>query len=183
MNLKLTRRAFIQLAGAGSTGLLLTRVELASARASAPSRIFSGHQARTVLAAAEVIIPTRENEPSVVDVNVLDYIDREIRGSSERALFVEGLAGLDRLAGLLGRGPRRFADLPAAQRIAILKMVEAGTLPVDAWPSGSGPLFFRQLRRRIVEGYFSSPLVWKFIGYGGRSQFIGYPDFNRWPQQ
>ncbi|RMG47329.1 MAG: hypothetical protein D6723_16225, partial [Acidobacteria bacterium] len=85
MNLKLTRRAFIQLAGTGSTGLLLARVELAAARSPAPSRILSEPQAQTLLAAAEVIIPTRKNEPSVVDVNVLDYIDREIRELSERA--------------------------------------------------------------------------------------------------
>lgn len=184
MSIKLSRREFLEVAGKGGAGVFIGNLVDSSPMAPGPLYgSFTKHEAQTLLAAAEAIIPTRKGEPTVVDVNVLGYIDREIFDTPERGLVSKGLAGLDQTSRLMFGADKNFVGLPSSQRIAALKALEAGDAPGDAWNEIPPVVFFRTMRGRIVEGYFSNPLVWKSIGFGGRSQFVGYPDYHHWPQK
>lgn len=163
---KLTRRAFMAIAGRGCPALLAAGLMVAPPAGRGYRRL-SGEQAEMLLAAAHILIPPPKGAPSFSDVALLGYIDGLLETAAERDALSQGLAALD-AAARSGYG-RGFLRLERAEQAKLLR-------------SGD-ELFFRSLRAKLVEAYFSNPLVWKFIGFGGRSQFTGYPDYHHWPQK
>lgn len=115
-------------------------------------------QARLLLAIAEVIIPAREGHPTVRQLDVIGYMDREITSHDEWTAIRSGLQRF-------GRGFEK-----PDERKAFFRSVWNG--------GGAQSDFLHRVRRYVVDAYYSDPSVWKAIGFNGRAQFVGHPDFH-----
>jgi hypothetical protein len=133
-------------------------------------RIFSPHQARTVVAAAERIFPADELGPGATEIGVVDYVDAAVAG--DRAglgdLYRRGVERLD--AEARARAGVAFADAPAEVQDVVLAELE-------------GTPFFEALLQHTREGLFADPvhggnrdmLGWRLLGHPGAQRGYG-PD-------
>ncbi|MHA7165264.1 gluconate 2-dehydrogenase subunit 3 family protein, partial [Burkholderia pseudomallei] len=69
-----------------------------------------------------------------------------------------------------------------AERDAILRAAQRGALDGPAWRGMSSALFFsKRVLSDVASAYYSHPLAWNEIGFGGPASPRGYVrmDFNR----
>ncbi|HEU4964116.1 MAG TPA: gluconate 2-dehydrogenase subunit 3 family protein [Bacilli bacterium] len=121
--------------------------------------------------------------------DLLDYIvkhfDNKLRsdkGESERKpnvppqkhLFKKGWRALDHLASTRYEQP--FPRLSAEQQIALLVGMENDTETLETPDGETVPAkpFFNAMLTETVSAYYSHPLVWSEIGYGGPAYPRGY---------
>lgn len=83
-----------------------------------------------------------------------------------------GLMGLDETAEALFGGP--FADLPGTDQDAVLRAVEAGDPPGDAWRMLSAFRWFEELLVEVVEIFYAHPFGQEEIGYAGMADARGW---------
>ena len=161
--LNMTRRMLIATA---------TFVPLAAltAKAQAPATALSPAQLKTLEAFIDRIVPKDELGPGAVECGAATYIDRSLAGAlaSEKAAFLDGLAGVDTLARSTHNSA--FADLTPDVRDQLLTSMDSGT--AAGFPVAKQ--FFARVRRLTLEGMFSDPY------YGGNKNFAGW-DLIRYP--
>ncbi len=159
--MKVARRRFLQVAAA------LAATRGASQTALAPGcKFFSHHQARTVEAIAERIIP-RDDAPGATDAGVLYYIDRALAGDlrRHRKKYIGGLRLVDQVSG--EKYKKSFVGLTWDQQTEVLKSLEAG--------AGLGAEWFNLIRLHTMEGFYGDPryggnrdyVSWKMLGFKG----------------
>ncbi|CAJ5633543.1 gluconate 2-dehydrogenase subunit 3 family protein [Burkholderia pseudomallei] len=105
---------------------------------------------------------------------------RDARMPSYREAWRIGLAALD--AHARAEHGRPFASLAGAERDAILRAAQRGALDGPAWRGMSSALFFsKRVLSDVASAYYSHPLAWNEIGFGGPASPRGYVrmDFNR----
>jgi gluconate 2-dehydrogenase gamma chain len=154
----LRRRTFLQ----AITTLIGARAR--AAQTAAGRKIFSTHQARTVDAIAEQIIP-KDDQPGAAEAGVLYYIDRALAGDlrRHRGRYNEGLLLVDRTS--RAQHGKDFIDLPGESQTAILRALESG--------GGLGAEFFQLIRLHTMEGFYGDPryggnknsVSWKMLGF------------------
>ncbi len=88
-------------------------------------------------------------------------------------LIRKGLSGLEEASlATYGLG---FLGLHKGQQEELLAAIEAGTAARSmAWSVAPQKDFFKELLHDIVSAYYSHPLVWSDIGYGGPAYPRGY---------
>jgi len=130
----------------------------------------SAPEMRTLEAFIDRLIPADELGPGAVEAGVQVYIDGTLAEGAAAALasFRDGLEGLDAYS-QRSRG-RAFADLPAADRDAIIVRMENGT--ADGFANAHA--VFARIRTLTLEGMFGDPF------YGGNRSFAGW-DLIRYP--
>jgi len=118
--------------------------------------LFDDHQAKTVEALAERIIPGAR------EAKVAEYIDLVLHdGPAEpRNAFLEGLGRLDGLAIRTYRKP--FLRCGEDEQTALLRQIEDTS-------------FFRQLKKLTVEGYYTSEAGIEELNRGGVPESYGCP--------
>lgn len=120
-----------------------------------PFESLTAAEARTMAAFAEQIIPTTDT-PGAREAGAVYFIDRSFK--QLRADFLpiiqQGARDLDQRAQKSNRNAKSFADLTAAQQIAILKKIEDTP-------------FFGLARSMVVIGTFGDPK------YGGGRNNVG----------
>lgn len=127
------------------------------ARSGAPHQFtaLDPHQAATVAALAECIIPATDT-PGAAEAGVAEFVDvivGEWYDADQRTSFLAGLAELDQRSAALG-GP--FIELSEATRTTLLTEVEAAAFAArDADPKGPTPFWLR-LKSLTVYGYYNS---------------------------
>lgn len=138
---------------------------------------FSQHEAATMAAALERLIPQRE---AIDLVGFIDWAVRRPLGRGDRragmpdeeTLFHLGLEGLDETA--LAMFGVHFAALDASQRDTILSTVQRGESRGAIWDRIPSPLFFASFYAKALHGYFAHPRVWRRIGFMGPAYPEGY---------
>lgn len=137
-----SRRDFIaSSAGLLGSGWLTLQLPLLSSLAACareaavrnePFTTLTGAQARTMSAFAAQIIPSDAELPGATEAGAVHFVDRALAGpfSGMRDPVIAGLADLDRRAAGRGRDSAgaaltSFADLQAAEQVAIMREVEA----------------------------------------------------------
>ncbi|MDA2933078.1 gluconate 2-dehydrogenase subunit 3 family protein [Acidobacteria bacterium AH-259-D05] len=186
MKKQLNRRKFLTVSGAGS-GFLISRAVQppslpAESSAQAPAyQSFSSADGKLLEVLSFVILAPQGNQPTPQQVNLLSYLDQQYASPSKSGHLRRALEGIRQEVKLRFGSKQDFADLKEGQQEEILSLMEENRGQAGVWKSVSSREFFQEIRSHIVDGYYSNPLVFKAIGYGGRAQFIGYPDYNKWP--
>jgi len=123
--------------------------------------LFDDHQARTVEALAEQIIPATDT-PGAKEAGVAEYIDLILNdGPPEpRNRFLEGLGRLDGLAIRKYRSP--FVRCAAGEQVELLRQIQETE-------------FFRQLKKLTIEGYYTSEAGIEELNRGGVPESYGCP--------
>ena len=162
-SLDITRRSVI----AGATLIPVTAL---TASAQAPATALTGAQKKTLEAFVDRLVPKDDLGPGAVECGAANYIDRQLAGylAPEKETLVAGLAAVDSYARTAHGAP--LAELPAAQRDAVLTAVENGS----AVGVPNARAFFNRVRRLTLEGMFGDPY------YGGNTNFAGW-DLIRYP--
>jgi len=123
--------------------------------------LFDDHQARTVEALAEHIIPATDT-PGAREARVAEYIDLILNDgpAAPRRRFLEGLGWLDGLAIRKYRTP--FIRCAAGEQVELLREIQ----DTD---------FFRQLKKLTIEGYYTSEAGIEELNRGGVPESYGCP--------
>lgn len=189
---KVTRRAFLQGAGAAVATLAVPACEQPAQETGTQRRSYtflSSTEADFLEPAVDRLIPADELGPGALAAGVPTFIDRQLAGpwGSGEGLYRSGPwqrghpgqgyqlpftpAELFRTslraiaADLDERGTSRFGDLAVHDQDAYLHRLEDGELDLDGVPSDT---FFGYLLRLTTEGFFSDPI------YGGNRGMVGW---------
>lgn len=157
---------------------------------------FNEHQYNLVTVIADLIVPADE-DPGATDAGVAGYIDKLAAGSEKKQrLYSKGLAWVDKVS--LKQYDKDFLSLSIKEQIELFITIEKSenmyNRPVssiierinkkidliidDLFGIGYSSNFFREIRKDVFHGYYSSPLSWKAVGYYGPPQPAGYPDYS-----
>ena len=149
-----------------------------------PVRFFTGHEALTLAAIAERIVPQPDRREAE-KIPIVPWIDEKLYEDErdgyrheelppQREAWRLGLAGIDEASRAFFDG-KAFAELDALSRDVVLRHVERGDAPGAAWERLPAARFFRGvLSITIVKTYYAHPLAWNEIGYGGPSSPRGH---------
>jgi len=98
---------------------------------------------------------------------------RDARLPPLREAWRRGLAALE--AEAMAQYRRSFHELPALEQDDVLTAVQKGDVQADAWRDLPAKVFFtKRLLHDIVSSYYSHPIAWNEIGFGGPASPRGY---------
>lgn len=98
---------------------------------------------------------------------------RKVGVPPKKMLYRSGLAGIE-AESHAGYG-KAFAALALEEQRAVLEAIaNRQKASHEAWGEAAPADFFKQLLYDTVEAYYSHPLVWSDIGYGGPAYPRGY---------
>lgn len=149
-----------------------------------PLRFFNEHEARTLAAVSERIVP-QPDRSEAEKIPIVPWIDEKLYEDKrdgyryeelppQREAWRLGLAGIDEAARALFDG-KRFVELDPLSQDVVLRHVEHGEAPGPAWERMPAARFFKSvLSITIVKTYYAHPLAWNEIGYGGPSSPRGH---------
>jgi hypothetical protein len=144
-------------------------------------RFFTREEAMLVETLASVLVDEHRLE---VLTYVTQHLDESVAspiGEAQRKAGVPPKQELYRL-GLIGvnevshaKFGADFVALNREQQVAVATDLESGAVPPSAtWERLSPQDFFKKLLHDAVSAYYSHPLVWSDIGYGGPAYPRGY---------
>lgn len=149
--------------GAGSTHLLgrLGRT------APSPYRFFTDEEAALLIEICEQLIPG-DDTPGATEAGAIFYIDRQLGGvfKRHRATYRQGLASFHQTCLQVHGQP--FPALPAEQKIALLRAIEAGRAPKELWAQPSPQAFFNLVLAHTMQSFYGSPR------HGGNRGYASY---------
>ncbi|GAB6179513.1 gluconate 2-dehydrogenase subunit 3 family protein [Desulfotomaculum defluvii] len=91
----------------------------------------------------------------------------------EKQLIREGLKALNNLA--KHSYHKSFIDLATSQQFSILSALQRGQVKLlPGWDKEMQQELFKKLASEITSAYYSHPIVWSEIGYGGPAYPRGY---------
>ncbi len=149
-----------------------------------PVRFFNEHEALTLAAVAERIVPQPEREEDG-KIPIVPWVDEKLYEDKrdgyryegmppQREAWRLGLAGIDEAARALFDG-RQFIELDSLSQDVVLRHVELGSAPGAAWEKLPAARFFRDvLSITVVKIYYAHPAAWNEIGYNGPSSPRGH---------
>jgi gluconate 2-dehydrogenase gamma chain len=134
-----------------------------------PLESLSPHEAQTLEAALERLIPSDETGPGAREAKVWRYIDRSLARDYKPVapLYTANLGALDKYSRQLHG--KEFAQLGGTQQDSILADVESGK--ATGFTPGSA-VFFATLWEHTLEGMFGDPY------HGGNAGFVGWDLLN-----
>ena len=108
-------------------------------------RFFTAHEARTVDAICEQIIPA-DDDPGAAQAEVVKFIDRQLTGhySRHQAAYRAGLARVDEASG--AKFGKRFVELAFDEQTEVLLELEQNDRE-----------FFGLLRDHTMQGFYGDP--------------------------
>ena len=181
------RRDFLRVAVAASAAWAtadLLQVEEAlvfagqqvAATSAAPTTVLTPAQAEVLGALTSRILPSVDGRPGAREAGALYFIDRALAtfNASQRSLYTEGIADLNRRAQAKVTGAAGFAALTAAQQNEVIREIEATA-------------FFQAARFDTLVGTLALPtwggnrdyMGWHLLGFEHQSSFqapFGYYD-------
>lgn len=157
---RIHRREFLALsvqAAAATQFIPIERLQASRGGAHAPR--FSAEQRNNLLLAMDEIIPAEGRMPSVSSVGGVQYMEKLSAAYLDIGeTITAGLQSLEqRSRKAFGRS---FALSTAEQRVQVLRAMEKANEP---------PSFFVTFRNVVYEAYYTSPRVWRLIGFEFRN--------------
>lgn len=149
-----------------------------------PIRFFTEHEARTLAAICDRIVP-QPDRGEALKIPIVPWIDEKLYEDKrdgyryeelppQREAWRLGLAGIDETALALFNGTP-FVELEPLSQDVVLRHVERGDAPGAVWEKIPPAYFFRNvLSITIVKIYYAHPQAWNEIGYGGPSSPRGH---------
>jgi gluconate 2-dehydrogenase gamma chain len=134
-------------------------------------RVLSDSESRTLEAWVECLIPT-DQDPGAKDAGVVRFIDSQLAGRLKHKYpsWQAAIAGVNRAAEMLHS--RLFADLDISAQTELVKRMEAGKAPKEAFPEDGGKAAFELLLLHTMMGFYGNPrhggnqdyVSWKMLG-------------------
>ena len=122
--------------------------------AAASEQVFAGAQRDLLKVVVDVLVPSGDGMPAASEIGAVNYIDALSRELPAIKSQVE--VGLESIVEISKRlFDSDFLALSSGQRVAVLTEME----------SRAAPTAFAALRGFVYEAYYTSPEVWKLIGY------------------
>jgi gluconate 2-dehydrogenase gamma chain len=162
------RRAFLRAAAAAGVAWAAADVlqvedalawagQQASSRTAATTTALTKAQADVVDALVSRIIPSVDGRPGAHEAGAAYFIDRALGtfNASQKLLYADGIADLNRRAAARAPGTASFAALPPAAQDEVLREVEQTP-------------FFQAARFDAIVGTFALP------SYGGNREYAGW---------
>lgn len=149
--------------GAGSTAII--------ARSSRPSppglRFFTDHEAALLIEICEQLIP-EDDTPGARETGAIHYIDRKLHGVFKRQqqAYRRGLESF-RVTCLREHGVP-FGRISPAQKVEMLRAIEAGRAPRELWSDPSPQAFFNMVLAHTMQSFYGSPR------HGGNKDYASY---------
>lgn len=149
-----------------------------------PVRFFTAHEARTLAAVAERIIPQTDRSEAE-KVPIVPWVDEKLYEDKrdgyryeelppQREAWRMGLAGVDETARALFDG-KSFVELDPLSQDVALRQIERGHASGATWTKLPAARFFKSvLLITIARTYYAHPLAWNEIGYNGPSSLRGH---------
>jgi hypothetical protein len=149
-----------------------------------PIRFFTEHEARTLAAIAERIVP-QPDRGEAEKIPIVPWIDEKLYEDKrdgyryeelppQREAWRLGLAGIDETSRALFAG-KLFINLDSLSQDVVLRHIERGDAHGATWKKMPPARFFKSvLLITIVKIYYAHPLAWNEIGYGGPSSPRGH---------
>jgi hypothetical protein len=160
-------------------------------------KFFNPRQYALVAAIASLIVPT-DTEPGAAEAKAADYIEAlAARSRAKQKLYSAGLKWLDEFS--RKRYEKDFLALETSEQIELLELIPdlkiKKLLPdyrdfalnrirrtwSDLFGAGKGAKFFRAIRADVFFAFYSNPISWRFLGYYGPPQPMGYIDYANAP--
>ena len=154
---ELSRREVLEAAAAAALAAPLTRAEgqAPASSAAAPARFLTAAELALLDELTEIIIPTDDHSPGARAAGVAAYLDGRLAESLEpewQATWRAGLKAVEELSHQLTGKP--FLQATAARRLEVVTRMAAG----EADPRSPPELFFKELKRRTAEAYYTSKI-------------------------
>lgn len=125
------------------------------------------HEYATVQRLSDLIIPADEHSPGALAAGAADFIDFLCNAADEmKDIWTGGVLWLDETMKRRNAG-KRFVEASPEQQTAMLDLI--------AWRKNrspelnSGIEFFAFCRRLVADGYYTSPIGTKDVGYMGNT--------------
>lgn len=144
-------------------------------------RVLNQQEALTLQSAAAILVDD-------IRLDVLTYITQHIDDSlaspigeaqrnvgipDKKDLYRQGIAGLDQIS--QASYQTEFLALPRERQIDVLiKLENDDHTREGAWQQLTPKTFFKRFLQDAVHAYYSHPLIWSEIGYGGPAYPRGY---------
>lgn len=153
---------------------MLAEEKAASPKGTYTPKFFSASQYKTLQALCQTIIPADADSGGAIEAGAPEFIDLLTSENSDYQLKLGGgLMWLDATCGI--RYDNGYLACTAAQQKEILDLI-AARKTAKADPSLSqGVEFFAFLRRMTADGFFTSEIGVKYLGYMGNKYLLEFP--------
>jgi len=169
---RLSRRTVLKLGLTGLVGVAVGAGTTATiTRLSRPVppglRFFSDDEAALLIEICEQLIP-EDDTPGAKKTGAIQYIDRKLRGvfRQQQQAYRRGLESF-RVTCLHEHGVP-FEQIPPAQKIELLRAIEAGRAPKELWSDPSPQAFFNMVLAHTMQSFYGSPR------HGGNKDYASY---------
>jgi len=126
----------------------------------------TAHEFATLQRLADLIVPADERSKGALEAGAAEFIDFLCAGSDEmRDIYTGGIGWLDDQ--MLRRHGSVFVSAKPEQQTAMLDLI--AWRKNDSPELGPGVGFFIWARKMVVDGYYTSPIGMKELGYMGNS--------------
>jgi gluconate 2-dehydrogenase gamma chain len=137
-------------------------------------KYFSAHQYRTLQALCQAIIPADEKSGGAIEAGAPEFIDLLTSENSDYQLALGGgLMWLD--AACRDRFGKVYLECTPAQQTAILDLIAYRKSAQADASASQGVEFFSFLRNLTADGYFTSEIGIKDLGYMGNTYLKEFP--------
>lgn len=145
------------------------------------NKFLKEREAAMIFAVARHIVYDERKEILDYVVHHLDSVlssplgesQRKVGAPEQKTLVRRGLNAIDKLSQKQYGAP--FLEIGAQRQLDVLTSLHLGkALPLDEWRNVPQKELFKKLATEIVSAYYSHPLVWSEIGYGGPAYPRGY---------
>lgn len=131
-------------------------------------KALNAHEYATQQRLSDLIIPADEHSPGALAAGAADFIDFLCSGSDEmKLIYTGGLAWLDEA--MKHRYGKDFVGADAAQQTAMLDLIAYRENRRQDPSLGPGIDFFTWARKMVADGYYTSPIGIKDLGYMGNA--------------
>jgi gluconate 2-dehydrogenase gamma chain len=153
---------------------LIQAEKAASADGAYKPKFFSAHQFRTLQELCQAIIPPDGKHGGAIEAGALEFIDLLTSENTDYQLTLGGgIMWLDAACG--DRFNKTFVDCSPEQQKQILDLIAYRKNAVTDPRISQGVSFFSFLRNLTVDGYFTSEIGIKDLGYIGNTYLREFP--------
>jgi len=152
---------------------------IAAEKAAAPAKgyvpkFFPAHDYKTLQTLCQTIIPADSDSGGAIEAGAPEFIDLLTSENKEyQGVLGGGLRWLDNTC--TDRYGKLFLDCPSDQQKEILDLIAYRKNAVSQPALGPGVEFFSFLRNMTADGFFTSEIGIKYLGYIGSTYLAEFP--------
>jgi gluconate 2-dehydrogenase gamma chain len=152
----------------------IIRADTAKTGGTYKPKYFSDHQYKTLQALCQLIIPSDDSSGGAVEAGAPEFIDLLTSENPEYQLTLSGgMMWLD--AACIDRFGKVYLDCAPAQQSSMLDSIAYRKNAISDPSLSQGVAFFSFLRNLTADGYFTSEIGIKYLGYIGNTYFKEFP--------